>query len=137
MFHDGKAGGAEQSLHDVFVHAGGGAQHSGADVGNVGEFEQALDGAVFAKCAVQDGKDDVDVDGAIGSAAQGVRQFEMAPATSGARARGDDDGFAAGEDGRARSGFGIARAQVLGFVGRLALQQTLRQRRPSASDLLS
>jgi hypothetical protein len=41
------------------VHAGGGAEHAGADVGDVGEFEEALDGAVFAEGAVEDGEDDV------------------------------------------------------------------------------
>ena len=32
----------------------------GADVGDAGELEQALDGAVLAERAVQDGQDDVD-----------------------------------------------------------------------------
>ena len=55
-----EAGGGEEMLHGVFVHAGGGAEDAGADVGDVGEFEEALDGAVFAEGAVEDGEDDVE-----------------------------------------------------------------------------
>ncbi len=53
----GEAGGGEELLHGGLVHAGGGAEDAGADVGYVGEFEEALDGAVFAEGAVEDGKD--------------------------------------------------------------------------------
>ena len=56
----GQASGGEEALHGVLVHAGGGAEDAGADVGDVGEFEEALDGAVFAEGAVEDGEDDVE-----------------------------------------------------------------------------
>ena len=56
-----QAGGGEELLHDVLVHGGGGAEDAGADVGDVGELEEALDGAVLAEGAVEDGEDDVDV----------------------------------------------------------------------------
>ena len=59
---EGKAGGEEHALHGVFVHAGGGAEDAGADVGDVGELEEALDGAVFAEGAVEDGEDYVDAE---------------------------------------------------------------------------
>ena len=39
------------------MYADGGAEDSGADVGDVGEFEEALDGAVFAEGSVEDGED--------------------------------------------------------------------------------
>ena len=55
-----QAGGGEELLHDGLVHAGGGAEDAGADVGDVGEFEEALDGAVLAEGAVEDGEDDVE-----------------------------------------------------------------------------
>ena len=55
-----QAGGGEEALHGVLVHAGGGAEDAGADVGDVGELEEALDGAVFAEGAVEDGEDDVE-----------------------------------------------------------------------------
>ena len=72
MLHDGNSGGDEQRLHDVFVHARGRTEDARADVGNVGEFEQALDGAVLAEGAVQHGEDDVDVDGAVAGARASV-----------------------------------------------------------------
>src|SRR5665213_1362109 len=62
----GEAGGEEEALHGVFVHAGGRAENSGTDVSNVGKLEQALDGAVFAESAVEDGEDDVDGEGGGG-----------------------------------------------------------------------
>ena len=44
-------------------------EHAGADVGNVSEFEQALNGPILAERAVQHGEDHIDVDGAIAGAA--------------------------------------------------------------------
>ena len=38
-----------------------GRHHAGADVGQVGEFQQTLHGAVLAERAVQDGEHDVDI----------------------------------------------------------------------------
>ena len=55
-----EAGGGEELLHGGLVHAGGGAENAGAYVGDVGEFEEALDGAVFAEGAVEDGEDYVE-----------------------------------------------------------------------------
>ena len=54
-----EAGSGEEFLHDVLVHTGGGAEDAGADVGDVGEFEEALDSPVLTEGAVEDGKDDV------------------------------------------------------------------------------
>ncbi len=57
----GEGGCGEELLHDVFIHGGGGAEDAGADVGDVGDLEEALDGAVFAEGSVEDGEDYVDV----------------------------------------------------------------------------
>ena len=35
-------------------------EHTSADVGKFGEFQETLDGAVFAKCAMKHGENDVD-----------------------------------------------------------------------------
>ena len=60
MLDDGQLCLREEALHCVLVHAGGGAEDSGADVGDIGELEEALDGAVFAEGSVEDRKDDVE-----------------------------------------------------------------------------
>ena len=65
MLNNWKPGGAEKRLHNVFVHAGSGTEHACADVGNVRKFEQALDRTVLAEGAVQNGKNDVHVDGTV------------------------------------------------------------------------
>ncbi len=39
VLHEREIGGAEELLHDVFIHAAGGTENSCADVGDVGEFE--------------------------------------------------------------------------------------------------
>src|ERR671911_37741 len=49
----------EDLLHGRLVHAGGASEHSAPDVGDAGEFEHALYGAVFAIRAVQDGEDHI------------------------------------------------------------------------------
>ncbi len=49
----------EQDLHDRLVHADGGGQHAAPHVGDVGELEQSLNGAVLAVRAVQHGEDHV------------------------------------------------------------------------------
>ena len=51
---------AEHRLEEVLVHAERRRSHAGADVGNAGELEQALHGAVLAERAVEDGQHDVD-----------------------------------------------------------------------------
>ena len=56
----GQAGGGEEALHGVLVHGGGGAENARADVGDVGQLEEALDGSVLAEGAVQHGEDDVE-----------------------------------------------------------------------------
>ena len=56
----GQAGGGEETLHGVLVHGGGGAENARADVGDVGQLEEALDGSVLAEGAVQHGEDDVE-----------------------------------------------------------------------------
>ena len=58
---DREAGGGEDDLHVVLVHARGGGQHPGADVADVRELEHALQGAVLAERAVQQREDDVDL----------------------------------------------------------------------------
>ena len=63
MLDDGQAGGGEETLHHVLVHAGGGAEDAGADVGFAGELEEPLHGAVFAEGAVQHGEEDIDAEG--------------------------------------------------------------------------
>ena len=51
---------AQDRLEQVLVHAERRGRDAGADVGDAGELEQALDGAVLAERAVQHGQDDVD-----------------------------------------------------------------------------
>jgi len=50
----------EDDLHHALVHADRRGQHAAADVGQVGELEQALHRAVLAVGAVQHRKDDVE-----------------------------------------------------------------------------
>ena len=59
MAGDGQARGKEEALHRFFVHAGGRAENSGADVGESGQLEEALDGAIFAERTVQHGEDNI------------------------------------------------------------------------------
>ena len=49
----------EDLLHGRLVHAGGAPQHPAADVGDAGELEHTLYGAVLAVRTVQDGEDHV------------------------------------------------------------------------------
>ncbi len=57
----GNAGVAQQALADVLVHAHCRAEHVGADERQVSHAKQALQAAVFAEGAVDDGEDHVDV----------------------------------------------------------------------------
>ncbi len=50
---DRNAGGGEQHLRVVLVHACRGSKHAAADVRHVHHFEQALDGAILAEWPVQ------------------------------------------------------------------------------------
>ena len=52
----------EQPLHHVLVHPGGRTQNTRANVSHIGQLEQALDGAIFPKRPVQDGKDEIDAE---------------------------------------------------------------------------
>ena len=123
--HEREPGVAEEALHHVFVHAGGRAQHAGADVSEVSQLEQALDGAVLAKGAVQHGKDDVHVDGAIFQAA--LRDIAFEGRERIARHWRDDDGLTFRQQRRSGRGLGVAGAQMLG-ARKLAAQQLLGAR---------
>ena len=50
----------EQPIGHVFVHGGRRGQHPGSDVGHTDYLEQALDGAVLAKRAMQHGKHNIE-----------------------------------------------------------------------------
>ncbi len=67
VLHDRQPGIAEEALHHVFVHAGRRAQHARADVGDLGQIEQSLNGAVLAEGPVQHRKDDIHIDGGLGA----------------------------------------------------------------------
>jgi len=58
---DGDAGVAQQALADVLVHADRRTQHIRADEGDVGHAQQALQAAILAKGAVDDGEDHIDM----------------------------------------------------------------------------
>ncbi len=64
--HLGDAGLGEEGFGDRLVHRHGGTEDTGADVGDVRQFEHALDGAVLPHRTVEDGEDDVDVAGENG-----------------------------------------------------------------------
>jgi hypothetical protein len=83
------------------------------NVGNVGEFEQSLDGSVFAEGSVEYGEDDIDVDGGLTIAARSLKGHDGV----GRRHGRHEDGFALGEHGSGRSGRWISGAQVLAAVG--------------------
>ena len=51
---------AQQSLHDIFVHADGRTEHAGANKRNMRELEQPLDGSILTQRSMEYGKDDVD-----------------------------------------------------------------------------
>ena len=100
-----QASGGEELLHGGLVHAGGGAEDAGADVGDVGEFEEALDGSVFAEGAVEDGEDDV----------EGLGEGAVLPGDIGAG--GELDGFGFGCFEQDWRGFCVAGEEAMGFAG--------------------
>ena len=100
-----QAGGSEELLHGGLVHAGGGAEDAGADVGDVGEFEEALDGSVFAEGAVEDGEDDV----------EGLGEGAVLLGDVGASGELDGFGFRCFEQDW--SGFCVAGEEAMGFAG--------------------
>src|SRR5713226_8425454 len=120
MLHDRQPGGPEERLHDVFVHASGRAENSGADVGNVSQFEQPLNGAIFAESSVQHGENDVDVNGAVGGAAGGSIGLKRNHRSAGPmRFWRYDNGFAILQDGGGRSGVRVSGAKVTFMFQRL------------------
>jgi tRNA-dihydrouridine synthase len=127
MFHDRQSGGKKQGLHNVLVHARSRAQHARTHIRDVSQFEQTLNGSVFAEGAVQHGKDHIDVDGAVAGAARergvGLKRDEPALPLHGLRRH--HHGFSPGQHRRGRGGFRIARAQVARLEHQLALQQVL------------
>ncbi len=100
------------------IHAGGRSEHARADVGDVGQFEQTLNRAVFAERPVQHGEDDIHVDGSIGGAPQiriGLKGRESSFAPG--RFRRNDHRLAASQHSRSRGSLGIARPKLCGLCG--------------------
>ena len=60
VLHDRQPARGEQHLHHRLVHPDGCGEDAGADIGNVGELEQTLQGAVFSVGAVHDREDQVE-----------------------------------------------------------------------------
>ena len=58
--HHGDSRIACQSLGDILIHAYGTAQHAAADIGDIRQFQQSLDGAILAQRTMHDGEDDID-----------------------------------------------------------------------------
>src|SRR5262245_23360074 len=115
MLDDRQAGGTEERLHDVFVHAGRRAQNAGADIGDIREFEQPLNGAIFAKGAMQNGEDHVHVDRAVRCAAKRRSLDAEWSHTRIAmdRFRWHDDSFTLCKESRAWSCVGVSGAKGL------------------------
>ncbi len=138
MFHNRQPGGPEECLHDVLVHARRRAQHTCANVWNIGQLEQALDRSVLAKGSMQNWEDDVHVNGAIrGTARRRCIAVEGHHGRSAASVYGlgrDDHRLAARQHGRAGSSFRVAGSQMPVFVWWLTLQHSLSRacRQPAA-----
>ncbi len=121
----GPAGGAEGDVVDLrdaggfgavfagdFVEAEGAREDPGADVRHVEEFEEALDGAVFAAGAVEDWEDAVDAEEAgAGREAQGLAGDEPAAV---AGEVDDDDLVAEGREPLGNGGGTAERDVVFG-----------------------
>ena len=141
-FGDGQLRGGEEALHDVLVHAGGRAEDTGADVGDSGEFEETLDGAVFAEGSVKNREDDVEAERRSrrrGVKVEGPGVGLEGDEGAGPALRGDgrhDDRFAAREDGGGCGGLGIAGAQGAGRSGGLSGEQTRSIRRGDPAAFL-
>jgi len=58
----GDTGGIKQSVGHGLVHADGACQHAAAHIGDAGQLQQALHGAVLAPQAVEHRDDDIDMD---------------------------------------------------------------------------
>ncbi len=115
VLDDGEFGCEEEALHGVFVHAGGGSEYAGADVGHVGELKESLDGAVFAEGSVEDGEDDID--GAGGAEGSGVAG-EGADGSGGGRGDSFGGRFGGCGDGSAgEQGGGAGAGEPLAGLG--------------------
>ena len=79
MRADRKPLGRKQLLGELLVHAGGAGQHTGADVGHTGEFEQTLDRAVLAVRTVQYRENHVDGGQDVTGAGRQRHQLAAAP----------------------------------------------------------
>ena len=79
----GEAARGERPLHHHLVHRDRGADDAGADVGQVGELEQALHRAVFAVGPVEEREHDVDVERAarreLRARRRGARERDQLP----------------------------------------------------------
>ncbi len=105
MLDDRQAVGLEHGLHRGFVHSDRGGEDTGTHVRNVGELEEALDGAVFAVGTVEHDHDDVEP----------LAELEReAPGGLGAREalhRSAFDGFGAIGEGLLHGAVGVVRRQ--------------------------
>ena len=60
-----QSGGGESRFHQTFIHAHGACGDTAAHVGQPRQFEQALDGAIFAHWAVEHREDDLNGGGSL------------------------------------------------------------------------
>ena len=76
---DGDALVAHDRLEEILVHGEGRRGHARADVGDAGQLQQALHGAVLAERPVEDGEDDVDAAQRLDSAVPAAGTGSEAP----------------------------------------------------------
>ena len=100
----------KQHLHHGLVHADGRGEHAAADVGDIGQLEQALNRAVFAVRAVQHGKDRRRAPRPVSDAAASA---------SSSRADGDRRSTSVSSPGRGGRSTSRAAAQARGVAARL------------------
>ena len=117
VLDDGQTGLDEEAPHHIFVHAGRRAQHAGADVGDAGQLEESLDGAVLAEGAVQHGKDHIE-----GLAARALALVESCGRTGLGR---EQRGNAFVEELCSGRGFGVAGAQPPRHCADVAVEQVV------------
>ena len=133
MLHNRDSRRDEQRLHDVLVHSGRRAQHTSADVGDVRQFEQTLNGSIFAKRPVQHREDHVHINRAITGATSesSITLERYQPTLTMHRLGRHYHGLALSQQGGTRSRVGIPRPQMClcgadTVVRRIAQQQILR-----------
>ena len=78
MWRHGDAGFVEDGLHQRLVHADGAGGDATADVGQAGQLEHALQGAVLAVLAVDQREDDVDLATAPAAAVASIERLVAA-----------------------------------------------------------